>query len=151
MSLNICAWRQSKWIFPLLPSAKSKVRKQRWGEEGVGEEEDLMETGVTGLVSNRTRVRCCLCAALSLLSAPHREAQFVRGHSALWSRGGSHWGAFPVIFIICKTSLKGCPSGCITVCHRGKCFPSFFADILIHDLWRSGIQLHLTGQEAGRM
>lgn len=43
-----------------------------------GEEEDLMETGVTGLVSNRTCLWCSLQTALSLLSAPHRDVQFVR-------------------------------------------------------------------------
>lgn len=49
------------------------------GEVGGGGEEALMEKGVTGLVSNRTRLRCSLWTALSSLSLFLTERRSLSG------------------------------------------------------------------------
>ncbi len=118
-----------KWILLWLQSAKSKVRRK---------EGDLVEAGVLFLKDRKVFGPLCCCS-----SVPTEMCSCYRSQRALCDFGQLPLSVVPVIFINRKMSFKGC----IMVCHQGKCFQSFFANIFIRDLGEYNISFHPTDQE----
>lgn len=76
----------------------------------------------------------CLWTASLLLLCSHRNVHLLLVSVCACDLGQLTLSAFPVIFIVYKMSFKGCPMVVLQYVSEGKCFQSFFADRLIHDL-----------------